>query len=219
MDGVNQRRIGGSHGRRRIQHWAFNQIYRHGRWLYDPLARIVFGGEWDRWRRVALPFVNGSPVLDLGCGSGALLPLLSAEGRLVVGLDHSPSMLAAAGKHRVRQTALIRGDALELPFADHSFGSVVATFPAPYILDARTLDEIARILRAGGAFVVVMSGRIERWAARRLPVRIALALFYGRKRPARGTGGWTLAHPSLPGDWRDIPTRDGFALTWVAHRI
>jgi SAM-dependent methyltransferase len=105
-------RIGRFHGRRRIQHWAFNQLYRHDRWLYDPLAHIVFSGEWDRWRRVALPFVNGSPVLDLGCGTGALLPLLAGEGRFAVGLERSPSMLAAARKRWVRQTALIRGDAL-----------------------------------------------------------------------------------------------------------
>jgi SAM-dependent methyltransferase len=158
-------------------------------------------------------------VLDLGCGTGALLPLLAAEGRFAVGLDRSPSMLAGAREGRGPQTALIRGDALDLPFADRSFGSVVVTFPAPYILDGRALDEVARIIRPGGAFVVVMSGRIERWTARRMPVRIALALFYGRKRSTRGTGGWTLSHPSLPGDWREIPTRDGFALTWVAHRV
>src|SRR5919202_3237796 len=91
-------RIGRFHGRRRIQHWAFNQLYRHDRWLYDPLAHIVFSGEWDRWRRVALPFVNGSPVLDLGCGTRALLPTLAGEGRFAVGLERSPSMLAAARK-------------------------------------------------------------------------------------------------------------------------
>lgn len=166
-----------------------------------------------------LPFVNGSPVLDLGCGTGALLPLLGTDGRFAVGLDRSPSMLDAARKRRVRRTALIRGDALDLPFADQSFGSVVATFPAPYILDSRTLDEVARIIRPGGAFVVVMSGRIERWTITRLPLRAALALFYGRKRPAPTAGGWMLVHPSLPGDWHEIPTRNGCALTWVAYRV
>ncbi len=211
--------MAGFRRRRRAQNWVFNQLYRHGRWLYDPLSRVVFGGEWDRWRRVAIPLVYGEPMLDLGCGTGALLPLLSGGRRLAVGLDYSPSMLAAARKRRTPQTALIRGDARNLPFADQSFGSVIATFPAPYILDRRTLDEVARILRPGGAFVVVASGQIERWTAVRTPVRIALALFYGRKRPAPATGGRMLAHPSLPGDWREIPTRNGFALTWVAHRV
>lgn len=210
--------MGRFHSRRRVQNWMFDQLYRNGRWLYDPLARAVFGGEWDRWRRVALPLVNGFPVLDLGCGTGALLPLLGGDGRLAVGLDRSPSMLAAARKRLGRHTALTRGDARNLPFADHSFESVVATFPAPYILDHRTLGEVARILRPGGAFVVVVNGRIERWTAMRTPVRIALALFYGRKRTTPAPGGRMLAHASLPGDWREIPTRDGFALTWVAYR-
>lgn len=204
--------------RRRARLWVFDQLYRHGRWLYDPLARVVFGGEWDRWRRVVLPLVNGYPVLELGCGTGALLPLLGGDRRLAVGLDRSPSMLAAARKRRTRQTALILGDARDLPFADQSFGSVVATFPAPYIVDQQTLDEVARILRPGGAFVVVMSGQIERWTAIRTPVRIALALVYGRKWPALATRSQMLAHPDLPGDWQEIPTRNGFALTWVAHR-
>lgn len=213
------RRTTGFRSRWRAQNWVFDQLYRHGRWLYDPLARAVFGGEWDRWRRVALPLVDGYPVLDLGCGTAALLPLLGEDRRLAVGLDYSPSMLAAARKRRTRQTALIRGDARNLPFADRSFGSVIVTFPAPYILDHRTLDEVARILRPGGAFVVVMSGEIEPWTAVRTPVRIALALFYGRKRPTPETGGRMLAHPSLPGGWREIPTRNGHALTWVAHRL
>ena len=38
----------------------------------------------------------GSPVLELGCGTGRLLEFIAREGFNVVGLDRAPSMLKIA---------------------------------------------------------------------------------------------------------------------------
>ena len=50
---------------------------------------------------------------------------------------------------------LTRGLAQGLPFRDGSFDTVIATFPAEYIYDPRTLSEVSRCLSGGGRFVVL----------------------------------------------------------------
>jgi hypothetical protein len=49
----------------------------------------------------------------------------------------------------------VRGRGQLLPFSPASFDSIVAAFPAPYILAPETIDAIRRVLRPGGRLVVV----------------------------------------------------------------
>jgi len=44
----------------------------------------------------ALPNLPDGPVIDLGCGSGAVGPALAALGRDITGIDNSPTMLEKA---------------------------------------------------------------------------------------------------------------------------
>ena len=59
-----------------------------------------------------------------------------------------------------------------MPFAAGSFDTVVATFPAPYILDPATLAECARLLDTGGRLVVAGLWVRARngWLGRTLPI-------------------------------------------------
>ncbi|TQS47148.1 class I SAM-dependent methyltransferase [Cryptosporangium phraense] len=59
-------------------------------------------------------------TLDVGCGSGFLTRHLQGY---VVALDQSPSMVALA-QRRMPHGVAMRGDALDLPFADDSFDRV-----------------------------------------------------------------------------------------------
>jgi len=64
---------------------------------------------------------------------------------------------------RVLEVPCVRGVTQEMPFVGGSFDSIIATFPAGYILDPATLREVARLLRrpdpsaamCGGRFIVV----------------------------------------------------------------
>src|SRR5881398_3579130 len=62
----------------------------------------------------------GRRTLDLGCGEGRLSRDLKALGHDVVGVDASPTMLAAA-REAAPEIELHVADAAELPFADASF--------------------------------------------------------------------------------------------------
>lgn len=83
------------------------------------------------------------PILDVGCGEGALEKALPG----VIGLDRSPTMLAAA------PPPTVLGDSVALPFPDACFEAVVTVnvlyhLPEP----ARAIEEARRVLRPGGLF-------------------------------------------------------------------
>ena len=69
------------------------------------------------WRQMA--FTKGSPVLELGCGTGRVLLPLAAEGFAMVGLDHDPSMLAFLSDRLPKENPplIVRSDLREFAFA------------------------------------------------------------------------------------------------------
>jgi SAM-dependent methyltransferase len=100
------------------------------------------------------PDLRGLRVLDVAGGDGYWAAQARGRGAWAVALD-----LAAAKLRRGRQLgappALIRGDALELPFADASFDRVMSVCAIEHFDDGgRALDEMARVLAPGGELVM-----------------------------------------------------------------
>ncbi|HET7037563.1 MAG TPA: class I SAM-dependent methyltransferase [Thermomicrobiaceae bacterium] len=201
-------------GRRRVLQTAFHLLYRFGGRGYDPLVRVLFGSAWDEWRTATIPWLDQDPVLDLGCGTGVLLAQLSHLGIRSLGIDGSRSMLTAAHQRGARP--LVRADAYALPLRGRSIGACVATFPAPYILERAALDEVARVLRPGGRFVVLLGG-----APSRPPgslIRWLLRLAYGDQREIPVPKPSLLSHELLPGSWQLLELPAGQAVIWLAQR-
>ena len=65
-------------------------------------------------------FSHGAKLLDVGCGAGASLAFLGAQGFLPVGMDASPVLLAEAQSHG----PVVLGDAQALPVSSGSFQGV-----------------------------------------------------------------------------------------------
>jgi ubiquinone/menaquinone biosynthesis C-methylase UbiE len=108
--------------------------------IYDELARVVVGLS-------PVPFA-GELVLDLGAGTGAGSRAIAATGGHVIALDAAHGMLAFDRHDRPPAT---QADAGALPFADDSFGAVVAAFSLNHLDDPVTaLREAARVTRRGG---------------------------------------------------------------------
>jgi demethylmenaquinone methyltransferase/2-methoxy-6-polyprenyl-1,4-benzoquinol methylase len=110
-----------------------------------------------RWRRVAAEAVvrPGDRVLDACCGTGDLALAAERAGGRVTGLDFSERMLERA--RRKQQTVTwVRGDVLELPFADGEFDAATVGFGVRNVADLeRALAELRRVLRAGGRLAIL----------------------------------------------------------------
>jgi len=126
-------------------------------WRAQFHALVVAGAA-----QVALATVpHPAAVLDIGCGTGALLRALADRlpaGVELSGVDPAPAMLkvgrAALGPHR--RVGLARAVAERLPFQDASFDLVVSTVSFDHWADQPAgLAEVARVLRPAGQLVLV----------------------------------------------------------------
>ncbi len=136
----------------------YSLLYNQLAWAYDGVSWVVSLGRWDSWRRAALPFVRGERVLEVGFGTGALLPNLQSGRRRVYGLEPSAAMQRISARKLGQGGRLLprlQGTAQQLPFADRAFDTIVTTFPASFILDKNAHREFARCLRTGGRLIVV----------------------------------------------------------------
>lgn len=143
---------------RAVLRFVFFHFYHSFAWTYDLVAAVVSLGRWQAWELAAVPHLLGRRILELGFGPGHLQVELHQQGFLALGLDESQQMIRQAVGNLARnrfQPRLTRGLAQTMPFAAESFDSVLAVFPTEYIIDAKTLGEIRRVLRAGGRLVVV----------------------------------------------------------------
>ena len=111
----------------------------------------------------AVQMVSQGEAVDLGCGPGQLVIVLAGQAPdlHVTGVDLSDEMLAQA--HENAQNAGVasrvsfrRGDAQQIPFPDGSLDLIVSTMSLHHWSDpVSVLNEIARVLRPGGSFLIL----------------------------------------------------------------
>ncbi|NPV58648.1 MAG: methyltransferase domain-containing protein [Actinobacteria bacterium] len=106
-----------------------------------------------------LGILPGSRVLDVGCGTGLIIPwLLEAVGESghVTALDIAERMLRIAReKHGGSNLEFIHADIADTPFLDCSFDEVVCHNCFPHVGDKLSaVAEMFRILRPGGRATV-----------------------------------------------------------------
>jgi SAM-dependent methyltransferase len=153
---------------------------------------------------LALRLPLGGRILEVGCGRGVALPVLSRwlVPRELVGVDVDATLVDVATR-RVRDQRLnarvLEADVRSLPIADGSFDMVI-DFGTCYHVSGGTqgslaaMREISRVLRPGGLFI------------HETPIAQHLA------HPVRSFGR------SLP--WRGVPSlaRDRSAVLWSMRR-
>jgi ubiquinone/menaquinone biosynthesis C-methylase UbiE len=114
----------------------------------------------------ALGLLRGSPVarnaVDLGCGPGHLAVELAqaAPGLHVTGIDLSTPLLGEAQRRAIEADVAYRvdfrtADASATPFAKASVDLAISTLSLHHWADpVAILDEVARIVRPGGSFLI-----------------------------------------------------------------
>ena len=124
---------------------------------YDWGVRLDTAYPGNARRMVEATVRRGDRVLDVGIGTGMLAETGAVLADEYIGIDYSGSMLSKAARKMARlglgNVSLRWGDALELPFDDHSFDAVVSSFVLPHFAREERPDviaEMARVLRPGG---------------------------------------------------------------------
>ena len=115
-----------------------------------PVRRYAHRTQYDFLLREAP--LDGS-ILDVGCGQGVISILLAEKGRASTGVDLSePNIQVARAQAEQRGfsslAAFQTGDAEALPFADHSFDTVISSHVLEHLPDFdRGFQELCRVTR------------------------------------------------------------------------
>jgi len=179
------------------------------------MNRLITLGLWRNWQERFLKLAAPSgfaACLDIATGTADLAIGLArrAPEAVVTGLDLSPEMLAVA-ERKIRQAglseriALVRANALALPFPDGSFDLVTCGFGLRNFPDLpQALSEMRRVLKPGGralSLEVSRPGNRLVWWGFRL-------YFYGLvPRLGRLAGRGGRAYAWLPESHRRFPGR------------
>ena len=136
----------------------------------DPTdASAAWLGSSDCVPEILAAVSEQARVLDLGTGSGRLLPGLAARAASVIGVDASPALLEEARRRTAGLGAqaqgepgqgtgtveLRLGDMAHLPVQDGEVDTVVANMVLHHLPEpARVFPEIRRVLKPGGTLLI-----------------------------------------------------------------
>jgi len=187
---------------------------------YDLMNRLMTAGLDRRWRRAAAGAADLSPAqraLDVCCGTGDLVLALARRypGSHVTGVDFSEEMLRLARGKAERAglggtVEFVRGDLLQLPFADDSFAATTVAFGVRNVTDlSRAFAEMRRVTRPGGRVVCLEISTPPGGPGRRFH-----ELWFDRLVPALGrlVAEEGSAYSYLPASVRDFPTAERLSL-------
>lgn len=125
---------------------------------WEQLKQELFSGSGME-KRLERLIPRCGTVVDLGCGTGDLLPLLSRKAKKVIGVDNSPGMLEEARKrHRLdaSRVSLRVGDLHHLPLRDAEVDCAVMTMVLHHVSEPeKVFGEIAKVLKPGKTFVLI----------------------------------------------------------------
>ena len=167
----------------------------------DVLAPNVFHG---------LDFSEVDRLLELGCGVGAELRLLSERwpGLHLTGVDRSEVHLAAARDSlRGRDIDLVQADATDLPFPDASFDRVITIWMLEHVADpAVVMKEALRVVKPDGLAIFT---EVDNATFRFDPRVDAIADWWEHfSRWQQSAGGDPSVGPKLEAIARDLGCRD-----------
>jgi ubiquinone/menaquinone biosynthesis C-methylase UbiE len=133
-------------------------------WL-DTYYKSVDSGQYDRHQKAferlssLVPLKPGDRVLDAGCGSGILVPMLleriTSTG-ILYELDYAEKMIEAnRNLHKENNIVFIVSDASETPLDDASCDVVICFSCFPHFHDKeKSMASLSRVLKNGGLFAI-----------------------------------------------------------------
>lgn len=145
---------------------------------YDLLNRILSMGIDVRWRKKVVKSVkkaNPKKVLDIATGTGDLaIQIAKSTQAQITGFDLSAGMLEVGRKKVTKEKLddrieMIQGDAENMPFENNSFDVITVAFGVRNFENLKKgLDEIYRVLKPGGKFIILEFSQPESFPMKQL---------------------------------------------------
>jgi ubiquinone/menaquinone biosynthesis C-methylase UbiE len=128
----------------------------------DEQRRLITQAEYWREKVISpgLGYTAGQSLLDIGCGVGAVLRVISKDypGLKLAGIDREPRQIETAKRHLAMSgVADLRvGDATKLPWADRTFDHVFMMWFLEHLREPEVaLREALRVLKPGGTITCI----------------------------------------------------------------
>lgn len=138
---------------------------------YDALDTFPIVGRIEKkWRLEALEKLDikkDSKVLDMGCGSGLMLPWMAeriSDGEIIA-IDFSAKMLDVASRRVMKagledKVTVLRENVEGTQFPDEHFDRILATFTVTSVPNPqRLVREMERLLKKDGRAVILDAGK------------------------------------------------------------
>ena len=146
---------------------SFQDVWeeRAASWVRWARSRELDFGFWELNLPALLELLPapGRLTLDIACGEGRLSRELRQRGHRVIGVDSSPSLLAAA-READPDGELLLADASALPIEDGAADLAVASMVLMTVDDMpAVVSEVARVLSPGGRFCIAVLHPLDTW--------------------------------------------------------
>lgn len=154
-----------------------------GHWWYAERRDII--------RRLLTGRTPGKAI-DIGAAGGGNTRVLRSMGWQVAPLEYGPEGAQVAQE---RGLDVVRADAMRLPFADACLDLVTAFDVLEHLdQDARCVQEVARVLKPGGTFLIAVPADPKLWSSHDVAVSHV-------RRYTRDTLTQVLDQPGLRLEW------------------
>lgn len=131
---------------------------------------------------------NCNRLLDIGCGPGRLLNILSSRSKKSFGIDISKEMIIKAENSNPKLKLTI-GDANKLPYPDDFFDYIVSHTTFHHLNRTMATKEARRVLKPGGKIIIMDVSKEPAGFVRQVHIvffrkilsQIRLIMMYGRE--------------------------------------
>ena len=134
----------------------YDEFYSRFAGGYDWLVKTF--PFWRNWIKAAIPWIQGSSVLDVSFGTGFLLTQY-ADQFTTYGIDYNQNLalVARSNLRKYGMEANLQVATVEaIPYADGSFDTIVNTMAFSGYPDGKlAFSELLRVLKPGGRLVLV----------------------------------------------------------------
>ena len=127
--------------------------------VYDETNTILYSKYGKISCENIREYLNGKKfdnLLDIGCGTGYLIDMLSKEhNSKFVGLDLSPEMVKQAKNKNINNAEFIEGRSDEIPFENNTFDIVTCSQSFHHYPETdKPMQEAKRVLKEGGIYII-----------------------------------------------------------------